>query len=209
MQQLIFQGSKYSFFLLYFLSLPVLLQTGTLLHLWLKIVPEYTILFCQLVLIDTLINCISGPLMTAAQATGKIKKYQVVVGGLLLFNLPLSYLLLKQGFAPQFTLYITISLSITALFARLWILKNLIKFSVPEFFRQVLLKVILVTILSIIIPLIAKQFITREIISFFVTCLLSVISVIAIIYWVGLKGQERNFAKEKILQKISKLRTKS
>ena len=109
MHQLIFQGAKYSFFLLFFLALPLLIDTETILKWWLKIVPEYTVLFCRLVLINTLIDCISGPLMTAAQATGRIKKYQTAVGGLLLLILPISYLFLKNEFPPEITLYVSIS----------------------------------------------------------------------------------------------------
>ena len=206
MQQLIFQGSKYSFFLLFFLTLPVLLQTETLLRWWLKIVPDYAVLFCQLILVDTLINCISGPLMTAAQATGKIKVYQAIVGGILLFNVPVSYLFLKLGYEPQVTLFVTISLSLTALLARLIILRNLMNFSAKEFISQVLLKALLVAALSLVLPLLAIQFVEQEVIRFFCICLISALSVSLMVYFVGLKQQERDFLKIKIVQAIHKKR---
>ncbi|MDB4366659.1 MATE family efflux transporter, partial [Akkermansiaceae bacterium] len=76
MHKIIFQGSKYSFYLLLFVTLPILMETESVLTYWLGIVPEYTVLFCRLVLINSLIDCISGPLMSATQATGKIKAYQ-------------------------------------------------------------------------------------------------------------------------------------
>lgn len=205
MQQLIFQGSKYSFYLLYLLSLPILMQTDTILRWWLKTVPEYTVLFCQLVLADALINCISGPLMTAAQATGKIKKYQAFVGGILLLNVPLSYLFLKLGYEPQVTLIVTIGLSIIALFARLSILKTLMNFSASDFLQQVVLKVLMVAIFSVIIPLGATPFIEEGILRFLICSFLSVFSVILIVYWLGLKSQEREFVKIKVMQMISKI----
>lgn len=205
MQQLIFQGSKYSFFLLFFLSLPILLQTETILRWWLKIVPEYTVLFCQLALVDALINCISGPLMTAAQATGKIKKYQALVGGILLFNLPLSYLLLKLGHPPQVTLLVTISLSVTALFARLAILKTLMNFSASDFLKQVVFKVLLVAALSVIIPIVTMHLSENEISRFLISSILSVFSVLLIIYAIGLKNQEREFIKFKVAHVIKKI----
>jgi len=114
MHQLIYQGAKYSFFLLFTLSLPILLETEIILKLWLKIIPEYTVIFTQLVLINILIDSISGPLMTAAHASGKIKLYQGVVGGLLLLILPVSFLFLRLGFPPEITLYISLSFSIIA-----------------------------------------------------------------------------------------------
>ena len=115
MHKIIFQGAKYSFFLLFILSLPILLETELILKIWLKNVPEHTIIFTRLAIINVLIDSISGPLMTAAQATGNIKKYQAIVGGLLLLILPISYLFLIMGYPPEITLYISISISIIAL----------------------------------------------------------------------------------------------
>lgn len=81
MQSLIFCASKYNFFLLFTLALPVLLNTEALLEIWLVEVPPYSVVFLQLTIIASLIDSFSGPLMTAAQATGKIKLYQTVIGG--------------------------------------------------------------------------------------------------------------------------------
>ncbi|WP_372948068.1 oligosaccharide flippase family protein [Mariniphaga sp.] len=206
MQQLIFRGSKYSFFLLYFLSLPILLQTETILKWWLKLVPEYTVLFCQLILADALINCISGTLNTAVHATGKIKKYQAVVGGILLCNVPLSYIFLKLGYPPQVTLLITISLSVTAFFARLSIIIRLLNFSASDFLRQVVLKVLMVTALSCIIPLAVLLFVTEEgLIRFLIVCSLSFFSTIMMVYSIGLNNQERKFVNIKVSQFITRI----
>ena len=66
MHQLIFRGAKYSFFLLFIMSLPILLETEIILRLWLKTVPEYTVIFTRLIIVNILIDSISGPLMTAS-----------------------------------------------------------------------------------------------------------------------------------------------
>ena len=80
MMTLIFQGARLSFYMLLLLSLPILVNTHYILELWLKIVPEHTVLFVQLVLIFTMSESISQPLITAMLATGKIRNYQIVVG---------------------------------------------------------------------------------------------------------------------------------
>ena len=98
MHQLIYKGAKYSYFLLFTLSLPILLETEVILRLWLKTVPDFTVVFTRLVIANILIESLSKPLMTSAQATGKIKLYQGVVGGLLVINLPVSFLILKLDF---------------------------------------------------------------------------------------------------------------
>ncbi|BEG97877.1 lipopolysaccharide biosynthesis protein [Bacteroides sedimenti] len=198
MFQLIFQGSKYSFFLLFTLSLPILIETDTILLWWLKTVPNYTALFCRLVLINTLIDCISGPLMTAAQASGKIKVYQTVVGGLLLFILPLSYLFLKLGFPPQTTLYVSISISIIALFSRLLIINKLINISLIAFLKQVLSPILMVSVVAVVSPLMVKIYINHEIIRFFTVCFISLLSVVLAVYYIGLKNEERLFVNSKL-----------
>lgn len=206
MQTLIFQGSKYSFFLLFLLSLPVLLQTELLLKWWLKTVPEHTVIFCQLVLINTLINCLSGPLMTAAQATGNIKKYQAIVGGILLLNLPVSYIFLKLGFPPETTLVVSILLTATALIARILIIKTLMEFSAFDYLKQVIGNVMIVAFISCILPYLFKLYIHQETIRFFIICITSAISVFASIYFIGLKKQEQDFLKGKVQLIVNKLK---
>jgi O-antigen/teichoic acid export membrane protein len=198
MQQLIFQGSKYSFFLLFFISLPILMETETILRWWLKNVPEYTVLFCRLVLVNTLIDCISGPLMVAAQATGKIKVYQSVIGGLLLLILPISYVFLRLGFAPQVTLYVSIIISVLALFSRLWIINNLINLSISKFTKSVLLPIFKVVLLSLIFPLIIKYCFEKQLINFLAVSFTSILSASTSIYLLGFRKEEQVFIKNKI-----------
>jgi len=95
MMSLIFQSSKATAYLMFFFVLPLVFEMPLVINLWLGQIPEFVVLFTRLVLIDALIDSISYPLMTAAQATGKIKLYQSVVGGFLLLNLPVSYIALK------------------------------------------------------------------------------------------------------------------
>lgn len=206
MRQLIYRGSKYSFFLLFLLALPILMETELILHWWLKIVPNYTVLFCRLILINTLIDCVSGTLMTSAQASGKIKVYQAVVGGLLLLILPISYVLLKMGLPPQTTLYVSISISIIALLARLKVISKLIALSIVEFSQSVLVPVFLVSFLSVIFPIILKFSISNEILRFFSVFMSSIISVTISVYFLGLKKVEQTFMINKARLFVLKLK---
>src|SRR5699024_718625 len=148
MHQLVCYGAKYNFFLLFLLSMPVLINTETVLQIWLGIVPEYTSVFIQLIIFNILIDCISAPLITSAQATGKIKLYQIIVGGLLLLNLPLSYLVLRTGAEPYSVIYMGILVSVLALIARLIILKKLVSLPVKKYIKDVLGRAVLI-ILSV------------------------------------------------------------
>jgi O-antigen/teichoic acid export membrane protein len=207
MHQLIFQGAKYSFFLLFMLSLPVLLETKFILKIWLKTVPEYTLIFTRLVIINILIDCISGPLMTAAQASGKLKLYQSIVGGLLILNLPVSYLFLKLGFNPEITLYVAIGISIIALIARLKIISPLIKLNIMNYLTIVVFKTFLVSLLGIIPPTLAYLGMEESILRFFSIGLLSILSVTISIYYLGLSKTEQTFIISKTKQILYKIKS--
>ncbi|WP_199879911.1 lipopolysaccharide biosynthesis protein [Arundinibacter roseus] len=147
MHKLIQKSAKLSFFLIFLLAVPTLIYTEYILNLWIQVVPRHTVIFTRLVIIITTIDCISGPLMTAAQASGKIKKYQSIVGGLLILTLPISYLFLKLGYPPEITMYINIAISIITLFVRLAIIAPLVNLSIFNFFREVLWPILNVTLI--------------------------------------------------------------
>jgi O-antigen/teichoic acid export membrane protein len=198
MHQIIFQGSKFSFYLLYICSLPILIETEFILNLWLNNVPEYTIIFTRLALVNVLIDSLSGPLMNAAQASGNIKKYQAVVGGLLLLILPLSYVFLNAGYDPEITLYISISMSIIALLVRLYLISSLVSFPILSFMNQVVLKVILVSVSSIFLPLVLIHTMEYDLTRTIFVLLFSVISVLFSIYWFGITNKERSLIGKEI-----------
>ncbi len=206
MHQLIFRGAKYSFFLLFTLSLPILLETEQILRLWLKIVPDYTVIFTRLVIINVLIDCISGPLMTAAQASGKIKRYQSVVGGLLILNLPISYLFLKFGFQPQVTIFVSIGISIIALFSRLKIISPLVSLNIMDYYKNVIFKIIPVIFIAVILPGFIIYLLPVTIARLLFTCIIAVASVGLTVFFIGLSSTERKFMIKSLKNRVSKIK---
>lgn len=205
MYQLVFFGAKYSYFLSFTLSLPLFLETDIILELWLSKVPEYTVVFSRLVLINTLINSISRPLMFAAQASGKIRLYQGVVGSLLLLNLPVSYWFLKIGYSPETTFLVAVVISIVLLFARLAIIRSLVKLRIREYLREVLLRIIPTTFVAVLIPLLIICFFPEGFNRFLLTLFSSLIMGCISIYFIGLKQLERIIVRRKIHELIRKV----
>lgn len=202
MHLLIFKGAKFSFFLLFALSFPILIKTQFILELWLNTVPEYTIIFTQLVIITILIDSLSGTLRTAAQASGRIKLYQGVVGGLLILNLPFSYTMLKLGYTPEITLYIGIIIAIIALICRLIILRELVELDITKFFVEVILKSILVVMVSCILLFGIIHFTMHTLSNAYLTILLSIIISIFSVYFVGLDKNEKKYIGLMIREKL-------
>ena len=204
MMTLIFQGARFSFYILLLLSLPVIINAHYILTLWLKIVPEHTTQFVQLVLIFAMSESISYPLITAMLATGKIRNYQIIVGGLQIMNLPLSYVLLRLGHIPETVLIVAICISQCCLAARLYMLRGMIGLSIRQYLSKVYFNVISVTILSAIIPYIVARYLNETFIDFILICIVSVICTCAVIYYIGNNKQERQF----ILSKVKAIRSK-
>lgn len=126
--RLMMRASIISAFLISIIAFPIIANTNYILGLWLKEVPDYTALFTQLALINGLIDASDAPLIAAALATGKIKKYMLIVSNIMLANVPLSYLALKLGGDPTITLYISITISCISVFVRAYLLKGMINF---------------------------------------------------------------------------------
>ncbi|MFS2000995.1 hypothetical protein [Vibrio breoganii] len=149
MIKLVFNGSKYSFLLLSIMSIPILINMESILTIWLGAVPPLTVEFTTLVIIDTLVCGFSGSLMTSIQATGRIKYYQMLIGGILLLNIPISYFLLKLYSEPFIPFLITISLSFIAFNCRLIFVKKYLNISVLDYYLRIVMKPVFSLILSI------------------------------------------------------------
>lgn len=209
MHKLVFTGTRFSYYLFMFLSIPVFLEIETILQLWLGKIPAGTILFARLVLILSLVDIISQTLIVAQGASGKIRNYQIVVGGILILNFPISYYLLSKNIFPEVTVIVAIIISQICLLARLLFLRKMIKLSIRKFINKVYINVIIVTILSFIPPYIIYCSIVNEIHRCISVFIISVISSIIFIYLVGCNKQERQLITQnikKITNKLHKIR---
>lgn len=206
MMILIHQGARLSFYILLILSLPVIINANYILTLWLKTVPEHTTLFVQLVLIFAMSESISNPLITAMLATGNIRNYQIIVGGLQMMNLPISYVLLRYGCIPETVLIVAICISQCCLAARLYMLRGMIGISIREYISKVYVNVLSVTIISAILPCILFYYLSETFISFLVICVVSIICTFTVIYFIGCNQKERKFINERMNKIIKKLK---
>lgn len=207
MMTLIYQGARLSFYMLLLLSLPILVNTHYILVLWLKLVPEHAVLFVQLMLVFAMCESISNPLITAMLATGKIRNYQLIVGGLQMMNLPLSYICLRIGCMPESVLIVAICISQCCLAARLYLLRGLIGLSSIKYMKNVYLNILMVTILSVIAPCLLAMNIPESFLSFILTSLVAVMATIIMEFYIGCNQKERAFVRnklQKLTQKIKK-----
>lgn len=205
MHDLIFRASKFTFFLLLTLCLPVIIEADFILSIWLKTVPDYSAHFLRFILIIMIINSLTNPLQTAAAATGNVKKYQSVVGCVLLSIVPISYIALKLGGNPTGVYEVYLAICIFAVVARLLVIKPLIELSLRLYFNCVLVRCIIVAILSVAISLVMKQILPQGVWYSLFMCLLSVTFVLSAAYLLGLSHDERQFVYTKAHEFLGKI----
>jgi O-antigen/teichoic acid export membrane protein len=195
MLSLMFRGSKGTYLLVYLFVLPLVLEMPMVFTLWLKNPPEYAVLFTRLALFDVLINSISFPLMTAAQATGRIKLYQSVVGGVLLLNVPVAWITLFMGAPAYSVMIVSIFITSVAYIVRLFILKRLIDYSIWQYFKTVYIPVCVISVVSAIIPVMCFYFLAQNIVRLCLVVILSIISVSVHSYFIALNKDERRMVR--------------
>ncbi len=191
--KLIFRSSKFSFYLMLIISIPIFVCMEFVLNIWLTEVPQYTEDFCRLILIFSLIDSLSAPLWLSVQAVGKIRNYQMLMSSIIILSLPLSYIALKHGYSPLSVWIIRVVINIITHFARLFYLEGLINMPVMTYMKKVMFPATLVTTLSFPLPfMLNDSYCTGWANLLIVTlCSTAVMSVLA--YYIGFDKGERMF----------------
>ena len=199
MHNLIFRSSKFTFLLLATISFPLILETDMILRVWLKIVPDYTVAFVRLMLGITIIDAMAGSLMVAAQATGRIRFYQSMVGGVLLFIVPISYIVLRLGAAPWSVFVVHFCICIFAFIIRLLIIRSMIHLSLYRYFHQVVLRCLWVLLLATPLPIVLFYVLPNTFVVNIFICVICVFMMLLFSYFVGLTVNEKVYFEKKVI----------
>lgn len=199
MYKLYYSSTKISFFLLWCLSLPIIIETPAILGLWLgDNVPEYTIVFTRIILLTALVSAYANPTSGIAYATGKIKTFNILVSGLNLLIVPIAYLFLKLGFGPESAMIVSLIMSVIVQIVRLFVLRRLLPFSLKTYFKEVIIPTSVVFLLTPIIPYFCKYIMQESLVYSLLICFISVISV-GFLGWIfGLNNTEKQIIKSKL-----------
>lgn len=198
MHQLICFGAKYSYFMMLIFVVPICLETRQILTLWLKIVPDYAVVFVQLTLMTSMCIVLGGTLTTAISATGKIRNYEIVVGLMALSNFPLTWLVFFLGFSPVSAYVVCFIVYFLMAIVKLYLVKDYIQMPSSLYMNNVMLRVLFTTALAVSLPFLLCIFqedsLSRLLEVVFVSLICSLVS----IYGVGMNTQERVFVRNLI-----------
>lgn len=191
MMELVFKSSKFSFFMLLIFSVPIIINIDTLLSIWLRTVPEHTSSFVVLMLVYTMIEVISMPLITAQLATGVIRNYQIIVGSITLLNVPISCILLSMGTVPETIFYTAIVLELISLGVRVCMLHKNIGLNIKIFISEVIKKIVLVSFISFVISILLSRWVAVDLVACILKCCVSVILTFCSILLIGCNHSEK------------------
>lgn len=205
MQKLLYNASKYSFYLLFLLSYPLIIENSFILRIWLNNVPTYAVILCQLSLINNLVSIMFRSVMFSIHATGKIKRISFINGTIYLLTLPLSYIFLKLGYPPQTPFVINIFLLLCGSISNLITLRMYIhSFKIRLFICNVIWPCCYVCTIGAIIPLFIRINMDEGWVRLIIVTLCSITSISLSILYIGINKSTRKQLYSLIISKIRK-----
>lgn len=202
LHRLMMLSSKISYILLLMLTVPVLYELNFLLNIWLVKVPEHTLVFTKIIMIEGLIGVLGNAFISPLLATGDIKKYQIVVGTIMLLNVPLSWILLKIGLPVYVPFIVSVGITTVAGAIRLYLCRSMLSFPVMEYLRKVLVPVALLTLVSFVSVGLVIAFMEDGWLRLISVSMLSVVIVSLSAYFICFDKEEQTKISELIVNKI-------
>lgn len=200
MMSLVKHSSCFSFYLMWAICCPIILEVNYILHLWLGNYPEHSDSFLRLALIICLIQTIKTPRSTVFHATGHIKRVNVIVGLILCAALPLGYIFLKLGYSPESVIVSAIITLVVSELVSVYILKRYISYSALSYLISVYGRCLLISVVSGILPYILfDRFMDASFCRLIITCVLTTVSIGITVFFIGLDHKMRSVIYQKIM----------
>lgn len=204
MYTLVMASSRYCFYLLFILSLPIFIETDFLLKIWLADVPEHTTNFVRLILSIVLLDAFINPMFTANLASGKLKIYNLSVCSVSYLFMIITYMAIRFTLVPESVFICLLVSTIIGVIIRIFVLHKQIGLNPKMFISSVIHKVFMVVIPSLILPLVLHISMNYGFTRFIVVSITSVISVLCTVYFFGINKHEREFVVSKAKQYLKR-----
>jgi O-antigen/teichoic acid export membrane protein len=203
-KQLLLQSTKYSFYLMFVLGLPIILLARPVLYLWLGQVPEYSVIFLQLIVIQSLFSVFDSSFYVALYAKGRLREDALISPLVGFIQFPIIYVLFRLGYSPVVLSYAgIISYAILGL-----VIKPILLCRIADYdFREIIntfVSCFNVVIVSILVPVLCAWLITNDVLNFICVCFSSVISVGISVFYLGMSEEARNKIKDYVFNALKK-----
>lgn len=197
-------GAKYSTALYSLIAIPLLVQTPFILQVWLKEIPEWSIIFIRIQIIKSLFEFQFITILSSIQATGRIRKFVLWSSTLYTLQLPIQYIIFSYGF-PPYSMYIISMLfsNLLVYFIALKYANRYINLTIDQYIKEVTIPLAQTIILNIVIQYtISSIYIISNIMELILYFIFTIIVFILIFFKLSTKKQE----KIEIINLLKKLR---
>ena len=148
-------SSKFSVLALSFFAVPLIIEMSDVLNLWIgKDMPSFTVELSQYILIMTIVYQYSMGIMSAIQATGNIRNYQITMSIIILMNVPLSLFLVWIGKPVYYVAIGFVFLELISLIVRIKMASMLVGMPIIDYLFNVVKPTLLIIIPSAVIGII-------------------------------------------------------
>jgi O-antigen/teichoic acid export membrane protein len=191
-KRLLLSTTKYSYYLMFLISLPIYLLAEPLLNLWLTEVPVYTMIFLQLIIIENLFDVFNVSFLTALSAKGQIKENALISPAISFTVFPIVYLFFKSGYSPVTLSWVyLIMVAILGLIVKPILLIRIVDYSLKDIMK-VFIPCFKVTLFAIPLPVISYSYFNSNTISgFLIIGIISILSSASSIFFVGMDKKMR------------------
>lgn len=184
-------SSKISFFLFAFVAIPIYIEIPVVLKLWLKNIPDNTVIFCRLIILLTLILQLRTGITTAVHAIGNIKKYQLLNSPVQLLNLPIGYILFNYDYPPYSIIVVSIITEGIVLMISINFFAKLTGYSGIRFFKNVLFPCFFILITTYLIVSTLSS-VNQSYLHKLILFILSSCVYLGLFFFIGLDKNEKN-----------------
>lgn len=204
MYNLVCRGAKFSYFAMLLMALPIVCEAEKILNIWLTVVPEHTVIFVQLSLVLGVFDCVGASGYTACAATGKMKRYALILTPIGLLEFPLTWVFFLMGAPVVSTYYLYIFIKFLVLMARLFLLRDMVGLSPVVFIKNVFCPIVLTTLVAVLPSILVIYFFPQSLWRLFVSVIVALFTVSFASLYVGMTVGERQIIMERIYKFLRK-----
>ena len=196
-------GSRFSFYILFLVCMPIFFNADYILSIWLYEVPTHTSAFIRIIIIDILCMSLYESLNTLIWASGKIKTYHLLMAMIRIIGLCMAYVLFKIGFPPESIFVINVFVELGCLLSALYTINKFTNMSATDYFHTVIIKISKVVLVSSAFPLLFYLYSHHDrLLDFVFSCIICLLSVGIVVLYLGCDSGERTFVITKVKQKL-------
>ncbi len=195
---LLYSTSRWSYYLILLIAVPIVVNIDYILHLWLGNYPQYTNTFAIILVAFLVIDSLGTPLLFGIEANGKVRNFQILMSLAYIANVVFAYTVCKIGMSPNIAILTKLVTNALIYIIKCMELRKVeTTFSILDYSQNVLFKLTPVSIWCMLYLWITKDM-ESSLEKLLISTIVFLLLYILVLFFGGLNSQERKFCMSKI-----------